>query len=293
MILTHEPCDRYRVMRYATLATLLISVSIASADKRRDDQTHVRAEAPPPPPKPKPASVTLTQGVVAGSLAIEMSVSKDNVLAPASVAPDVSYGVTDDFTIGIIHSGSALTGFRGSAGWGVCVSGEDRACRYPYTAGGIEGIYALTRGPAALGVNAGLLFTSVDPTVHTDLKLGLKLKMSEGNVYALFSPNVWFALDDRFDRVVPHEHQLWLPVSLWVKADPKLALGIGTGVKGPLKKFADRMSIPLGALAQYTIEPRISVGASLVFGKILAGSDVMDPGINARVVQVWINLTSS
>jgi hypothetical protein len=104
---------------------------------------------------------------------------------------------------------------------------------------------------------------------------------------------VWLALDDRYDRVVPHEHQLFLPISLWVKPMPPLALGVGTGVKGPLDGFADRLVIPIGVLVQYSFDPRISVGGSLVFGKILGGSEVMDAGIDSRVVQVWINVTSS
>jgi hypothetical protein len=274
---------------YAALATLVIGLPLASAER----PTQLRRETVPVPPTPRPPSVTLRQGVIAAHLAFEASVSEDNVLAPASVAPDLSYGVTDWFTVAVVHSGSALTGFRGSAGWGVCVTGTDANCRSHYASGGVEGLLALTRGSAALAFNAGVLWTSMEPTVHTDLKLGFKLRLSDGNVFALVSPSVWLALDDRFDRVVPHEHQLWLPISVWVKPVPPLALGVGTGVKGPVKSFAERMSIPLGALLQYTFDPRISVGTSFVFGKLLGGCDLMDPGIGARAVQVWINLASS
>lgn len=277
------------------LATLLVIAPAASAERRRvkrvERPQQVHVIAPVAPPKPPP-SLTLPQGVVAAHLAFEMSMSSGAVLEPASIAPDISVGVFDDFTLSAVTSGSALTGFRGSAGWGMCLSGDDTTCPTRYKAGGIEGLYSLTRGSAAFALNAGILWTSLEPTVHTDLKLGVKLKMSDGNVFAVFSPNVWLALDDRFDRVVPHEHQLWLPVSVWVKPVAPLALGVGTGVKGPMKNFADRMSIPVGVLGQYSLDPFISVGASFVFGKILGGSSVMDPGIDARVVQVWINVMS-
>ncbi|HEY5944622.1 MAG TPA: hypothetical protein VIV40_03985 [Kofleriaceae bacterium] len=280
---------------FAVLATLLVIAPAASAERRRvkrvERPQQVHVIAPVAPPKPPP-SLTLPQGVVAAHLAFEMSMSSGAVLEPASIAPDISVGVFDDFTLSAVTSGSALTGFRGSAGWGMCLSGDDTTCPTRYKAGGIEGLYSLTRGSAAFALNAGILWTSLEPTVHTDLKLGVKLKMSDGNVFAVFSPNVWLALDDRFDRVVPHEHQLWLPVSVWVKPVAPLALGVGTGVKGPMKNFADRMSIPVGVLGQYSLDPFISVGASFVFGKILGGSSVMDPGIDARVVQVWINVMS-
>jgi hypothetical protein len=286
------------------LATLLAFAPLAVAEHprvgARIEEPEVRADAipvvtPPAPPAPEPG-VTLRERVVAAHVAIEMSLSSGTVMKPASVAPDVSYGVSDDLTIGIIHSGSALTGFRGSAGWGVCVtettSATDLNCHTRYTAGGLEALYNIGRGSAALALDAGVIWSAFEPSVHTDLKLGLKLKMTEGNVFAWFSPNVWLALDDRYDRVVAHEHQLFLPLSVWIKPIAPLAVGIGTGVKGPLASFGDRLSIPIGALVQYSFEPRISVGASFVFGKLL-GSEALDPGIASRVVQIWVNLSSS
>jgi hypothetical protein len=284
----------------AALATLLALASTATAERKRverakekpEPRPEVRVEAEPPAPPPLLPGVTLRAGVVAGSLSFEINVSNDAVREPMSIAPDLSYGITDDLTLGIIHSGSALTGFRGSAGWGVCFTGTDGACRTTYTAGGIEALYNIGRGSAALALDAGIIWSVFEPSTHTDAKLGLKLKMSEGNVFAWFQPNVWLALDDRWDRVVPHEHQLFLPISIWVKPIAPLAVGVGTGVKGPLKNFGDRLAIPVGPLAQYAIDSRLSVGASFIFGKILAGSDVMDSGLDSRAVQIWMNLSS-
>jgi hypothetical protein len=285
----------------ALLATLLALAPIASADRRRVgariEEPEVRADAVPvePPPPPPPASVTLRQGVIAAHVALEMTASSGNVMKPASIAPDLAVGVTDNFTLGIIHSGSALTGFRGSAGWGVCFTEapneSDLNCHTRYTAGGVEGLYNLGRGSAALALDAGVIWSAFEPSVHTDLKLGFKLKMSERNVFAWFMPNVWLALDDRYDRVVRHEHQLFLPISIWVKPVQTVAVGIGTGVKGPIDNFGDRFSIPIGGLLQYSLDAHVSVGASFVFGKLL-GSEMIDPGIESRAVQIWINLAS-
>src|ERR1044071_3122139 len=125
MIPAHKACDLCCVMRlYVALAALVISTPIASAERRRvakpqHDEQQVRAKAPEPPPPPPPPSVTLRQGVVAGSVAIEASVSAGNVFAPLSIAPDLSVGITDELTLSAVHSGSALSGFRGGAGAGV------------------------------------------------------------------------------------------------------------------------------------------------------------------------------
>lgn len=281
---------------YAVLATLVAVISLASAQPRpearaRADRPGVVATTPVVPPPP-PASVTLRQGVVGAHLAFELGMSSDAFAQPASIAPDLAVGITDRFTLGIIHSGSALSGFRGSAGWGVCFTGTDAACRRTYTAGGVEALLSIARGSAALAADVGVIWSVFEPSVHTDLKLGFKLKMTEGNVFVWFQPNVWLALDDRSDRDVPHEHQVFLPISVWVKPTTKLALGVGTGVKGPVKNFDDRMAIPIGPLLQFTLDPRVSVGASFVFGKLFAGNDVMDPGLDARVLQIWLNLSS-
>lgn len=284
------------------LAALLALAPIASAERHRKhgariEEPEIRADAVPvnPPPPPPPASVTQRQGVVVAHLAIEMTMSSGTVMKPASIAPDLSVGISDNLSFGIIHSGSALTGFRGSAGWGVCFtetpSATDLNCHTRYTAGGLEALYNIGRGSAALALDAGIIWSAFEPSVHTDLKLGLKLKMSERNVFAWFSPNVWLALDDRYDRIVRHEHLLFLPISIWVKPASSFALGVGTGVKGPIKDFGDRLTIPIGVLGQYSLDPRVSVGASFVFGKLL-GSEVTDPGVESRVVQIWVNLAS-
>jgi len=240
--------------------------------------------------------MTLRQGVVAGAITLEVSFAKDKPRAepfePTSIAPDIAVGVTDDLTIGLINSSSALTGFRGSAGAGLCLTGTDGHCAHVYSTGGLEALYSLAKGPAAIAANAGFLLTSFTPEVHEDLKVGFKMKLSDGNVFALFSPSVWIALDDRYARAVPHKDQIWAPISLWVKTG-KTALGVGTGVKGPITDFKDNWSVPIGLAAQYALQPRASIGASFVFGKMLAGSGVPNPGADASALQIWINVASN
>jgi hypothetical protein len=296
-------------MRLAVaLATLVMLVRAASADEPRpvvraqvntarvdpappDPSTSIRAVAPIKPP-PRPVSLTLRQGVVSAHLAFEMSVTRDAVLAPASIAPDLSVGVLDRLTFSAISSGSAMTGFRGGAGYGVCIRDTDANCRSHYSGGGGELLLSLTRGSAAFALNGGLLATAIEPSLHTDLKLGFKLKLTEGNVSALFAPSVWLPLDARDDTVVPHEKLLFVPISVWVKTQSPFSIGLGTGVKGPVKDFKDRMAIPLGLLGQYAIDSHFTIGSSFIFGKLFGGEAVMDPGIDARVVQVWLVVTS-
>src|SRR5688572_18657241 len=95
----------------------LVVVPLASAEPR---QRRKKQLAPPSlvapvelEPAPLPPGLTLPQGSVQLQTTFEMSLSADSTASPTSIAPDVAVGVTDDLTMSYVHSGSALTGFRG------------------------------------------------------------------------------------------------------------------------------------------------------------------------------------
>jgi len=256
----------------------------------RHDEPQAQLIAPaalPPPPAPAPG-LTLPEGNVLLALTVESGVSAGKMMAPFSFAPDLSYGATSDLTVSLVHSYAAITGFRGASGAGLCM-GAEQNCRELYNDVGVEGLYTLTRGTFQLAGNGGLLVTSIGPW-HTDLKVGAKAKLALGRFYALTTPSIWYALDDRGNRVVPHDHQLWLPASVWVKPTSKLSLGVASGYKGPLLELHDKWSVPLGAAVQGLIDKGITLGASFVFGKVWGGPEVMDPGYDARSVHVWLTV---
>lgn len=249
----------------------------------------ITLERPPPPP-----GLTLAAGTVLVHTAFEMSLSTNSVGAPASIAPDLSIGMNDTLTLSVVHSSSALTGFRGAAGAGICFTGDATGkCRTTYAGGGVEALVSLARGDAAVAANVGFLMTAFDPD-HYDLKLGFKSKLTHGTSSLVFTPSVWLPLNDRYNPALPHEQQLWLPVSIWNKLTPSWSLGVGSGLKGPVPRFASRYSIPLGVMTQFALNPRVTVGTSLVFGRVIGGSEVMnpDPGADARVLQMWLAVSS-
>ena len=245
-------------------------------------------------PPPLPPGLTLHEGAVQLQTTFEMSLSADSMVAPASIAPDIGVGVTDDLTISYVHSGAALTGFRGGAGAGFCFTGpDDGKCRTSYAGGGLEALYGLTRGNAAIAANGGVLLSAINPT-HLDLKLGLKTKLALGAWSITFTPSIWYALNDRDDQDVPHEDQLFLPVGVWNKVTPQLSLGVGSGMRAPLRRLGKRYVVPVGVAAQVALNPRVGIGASLVFGRVVGGNEVMnpDPGVDARVLQIWLSVAS-
>lgn len=292
-------------------ALLLIAIPVASADdsRSRKHRTTTRRstgkltlrEAPPTVVAPvvvesKPApGVTLAQGAVNVSMTLEMSLAAKSAAVPASLAPDLSAGVTNDLTLSLVHSGSAMTGFRGGAGAGFCFTGEATGkCRTSYAGGGVEALYSLTRGTFALGANGGLLITAVEPT-RADVKLGFKSKVVFGPSTSLvFNPSVWLALNDRHDPMAPHEDQLLLPLGITQKLTKQFSVGVGTGVRGPMKHLGTQYAIPVGVVAQFSLDSHVTLGSSFVFGRMVGGNEIMnpEPGPDSRALQMWLSVSS-
>lgn len=264
-------------------------------------------EPPPvaaePPKKPK-ASLVNRKGSVVLQLNAEMNLTKDRAFKPVSIAPDLSYGVTDKLTIAIEHSSFALTGFRGAAGSGLCVTSKDNGCPSVYRQGGLELIYSVAKGATAVAIDGGVVLKDLRPastsTLDTFAKIGAKARFSAGKVSLMMQPNLWIALSNRSVTGMDgastklNKDQLWFPVVGWVNPTPSLSLGIGSGVKGALSKFGDVYTIPVGALAQLAINKHIQVGASFIFGQIAGGDAIAnpEPGADARVLQLWLTLAS-
>jgi hypothetical protein len=252
---------------------LVAMISVASAE-----------EAPPPP------GLTLPAGKLALSLTVEASLSDGAFLEPVSVAPDVAYGITPDLTLALAHSGFATTGFRGNAGSGFCLTGEDGGCPHAYNRVGVEAHYGLLRGPLSLAAVGGLTLWSIDPA-WLDVKLGLRVRHVAGAFVATFTPSLFVGLND---RDAGNEDSLWLPVSFGYKPVPALLVALGGGLKLPsLEAAGDSWRVALGLIGQYSLRPNVQIGASFFFGEILAASAVPDAakGLDRRQLQLWISTT--
>jgi hypothetical protein len=268
-------------VKYAFVAIALYAAT-ADAEPRKKVATRERATESVEKPlvfipfeAPKRPSMTLAAGTVQLQTTLEMA---DQM----SIAPDISIGMSDELTLSFITSSSALSGFRGSAGSGICISD---GCDRRLVDGGVEALFSVHRGQLPTAIDVGVLASSFGPQ-HTDLKLGFKTKLVGAHAFLVASPNLWLALDDR------HEDQLMVPVSAWLKLGHALAVGVGSGVKGQLAHLDKTWAVPAGGSIQVSPLKTLQLGASLVFGKALAGEAVMDPGFTAYAIQVWTTISS-
>ena len=248
-----------------------------------------------PAPKPPAPGLTLPKGKINVAVNLEVNMTADKVGKPISISPDVSYGVTPDLTVALVHSSFALTGFRAKAGAGICVTGTENGCSKVYDNVGAEAWYSVARGPTAVAVGGGVHAIRLDGGFY-DLKVGAKLRHAMGKIGVNVMPSLLIAMTERGEvngvRVSPDS--LWVPVLATYKATKEVTVGLGTGLKlVDLSAAGDSWEVSLGAVGTYAIDPTTTVGASWIFGKVLAGIDnPPDPapavkGLDFRGLQVW------
>jgi len=259
-------------------ASLIAAALLATAGRARAEES-MPAPEPAPPPKP---GLTLAAGKLEVAINVEINVGADAVAKPISIAPDLSYGVTRDLTVMIVHGSFLTTGFRGAAGNGLCLTGTDKGCAHVYDHVGGEALYSLVRGPLAVAANAGVHALSFDAGFYS-AKLGAKLRYKAGKLMVATAPSVLVAMTERDTN----PDTLWLPVVIGYSVTDPLWLGFGTGVKGPRSGLADNWKLAVGGLAQYRIDPSMAVGASLIFGQIAGGADAT--GADYRWLQLWFS----
>jgi hypothetical protein len=232
---------------------------------------------------------TLKAARLTATLTLEINATDGAFAKPVSLAPDIAYGLTSNLTLTAVSSTFATTGFRGSAGDGLCVTGTTNGCLKPWNNFGVEGHYALTHGPVALAAMVGLHDVNIDLGWWA-AKVGARVRASFGGVAVSFTPAVFVALTDR-DATVSQKDTLWLPLLATVKLSP-VTVGLSTGIKGALEKFGDNWTIPFGAMVAWSIDSHLTLGASWVFGKLGAAPAVATPkGLDQRAIQAWFTVT--
>jgi hypothetical protein len=270
-------------MRSLQISLLVLSSTTAIADSEPPPASITRSA---------PGSLALPHGKLSIALTFEIESTADRFGEPVAIAPDVSYGATDRLTVSVVHSKFATTGFRAVTGGGICLGD---ACPQVYNNVGAEALYALRTGPLAVAAVGGMHAMDLDRGFY-DLKLGGRVRYTAGRAAVIASPSVLLAVTERTDEMDTRQNRdlYYVPVLATYKLVPALTAGLGSGVKGSLNDLGGSWELPLGVVATYAIDRRVTVGASFVFGKLLGGAD--DPpapapaatGADYRGAQLWI-----
>lgn len=236
--------------------------------------------APPPVRARRPAGFAIPRNSFVFTITTEANLSLGAILQPTSLAPDVSYGLTDRVTLSLVHSGFATTGFRGSAGGGLCVTSE--GCPHVYNNAGLEALVDVVRGQFSLAAVGGLHAVSFDP-LFVDVKLGVQASYRIGAVTTTLSPSVFVGVTDRDQG---NEGTVFAPASVGAQLSRSWFAAVGGGVAAPLDD-ASGWTARLGLIARYRLGPGMFVAGSVFLPKLAGGAAVDGTGTDARVANLW------
>ncbi|HUJ62905.1 MAG TPA: hypothetical protein VLX92_30590 [Kofleriaceae bacterium] len=251
-------------------------LAIGAATARADEP----AEAPAPAPATAPApteQLTLPKGKIVIDAFLEINLSSNAVGKPVSLAPDIWYGVTDDLTVGLVHSYVGETGFLGVTGDGLCFTGSSSGCPNFYQDVGADVRYRLA---APWAVDAGLYIDDTSPFVLA-LKAGVSGRWRFGKAAVEVQPNLVIGLTNR-DKGALNE-LLSIPVTGMYDVTDKIDVAAQTGIQLPFENTGDLFHVPLSLAARYHISPQLSAGLVFTLNDLLGGNKV-DTGVDARTI---------
>lgn len=247
-------------------------------------------DEPPPPPAAAatngPATgerLVLPAKRLYGQAMLELELSKGAAFNPVSLAPDVYYGVTADFTAGLVHSFAGRTGIIGGSSSSLCFND---ACDGVYHELGLDGRYQVTSGKIPVAASFGFYVNDFDP-FRLALKLGVvgRFRPSPASKLAVdFAPSLFIGVTKREPELMGstgNKEVFALPVTALYVAMPKLTAMVQTGLVVPFEGAGDQFFVPLSFGASYAVDKQISVQGAFSLLHLLGGN-ALGTGVDAR-----------
>jgi hypothetical protein len=288
----------------STMAAAMFSVLLGLAAP--DQVTTEPARARPPASSPKELAsrgAVLPRGMLEVTVPLGISFSSDHIGQPIFLNPGLSYGVTDDLTIGLRHF------------LGVCFNVAAEGCPQPYNDFSVEAAWQLWRWRGAeIALGAAVDVAPIDPfTLSAEARL--RARWAGGPFAFGLAPSISFGLTNRdgtgpgkrvpiafplgsysfgwFQDVTGNREILTVPAVVQVQVIPSFAAAVGAALMAPLDPAvgdaSDYVTFPFGAALVVTPSGSVDVGVSLTF-RSLFGREKWPgsrPG-EARLAQLFV-----
>ena len=227
-----------------------------------------RSNPSPSPPNAEDLvsrSLVLPAGAVAAELTIEVNLAHHFWAQPLSLAPDVWWGATERWTVGLVHSNASVDRF--SPGASFCVRTDDVLyCDAPYRGSGLDARYlAAVTGPIAIAPRARVLLRDIDP-IKPAVTVGALAKWTRGRYAITVDPYVQLGLAN---QELGNRAQLWLPVELALQPTCRWQLALSTGWNSVLDAADDGWHIPVALGVRARATAHLDIGATLGFPTLL------------------------
>lgn len=207
--------------------------------------------------------IVLPAGRVAAELTVEVNLAHNFWAEPLSLAPDVWWGVTSRWTVGLVHSNASVDRF--APGASLCLREDPLYCDSLYRGSGLDVRYAAIRGPVAVAPRARALVRDVDP-FKPALALGALAKWTRGRYAVTADPYIQLGLAN---TGLGNRAALFVPVQLAVQPTCRWQLALDTGYNSELAVIRDGWHIPVAIGARARATAHIDVAATVGFASLL------------------------
>lgn len=205
--------------------------------------------------------LVLAPGGLTAQLTVEYSLTTRSAGKPISLAPDAWYGVTDRWTLGVIHSNASVD--RIDARSSICLRGTELTCDSAYRGSGIDVRYRLRDDVVP---RARVLLRDIDP-MKPAIALGALVRWTYGRFAVRSDPYLRFGLANRDQG---NRAAFVLPVWIGFQPTCRWLLELHTGADGDLAVIRDGWHMPLSAVitarATRAIDVVVEAGFRQLYG---------------------------
>jgi hypothetical protein len=227
-----------------------------------------------------PDQVTMPKGSLLVNAFVEINLSTDAAFKPVSISPDVWYGVTDDLTLGLVHSGIGASGVIGGVGDALCITGSSNGCESVYSGVGIDARYRLK---GAWAVDGGLFVNDFDPFALA-LKIGVLGRHRINEQFALeVQPSLFIGLTERDTN----KEVLAIPVTAAFALQPKFSLYAQLAFITPFESAGDLWLFGASLGARYRVSDHLDLGLAFSLPALAGGAD--GTGADARSITLGVS----
>jgi hypothetical protein len=273
--------QRFVEVLFATLVATGGLASVAHADDGEEAPAPEETSAAVSTETASSDGFTLPKGKLALNVNLGVNLSSDAVGKPVSLSPDLWYGVSDDLTIGLVHSGEGLNGFLGtSTGGSLCLAGEKNGCADVYHNVAVDVRYRLK---SPLTLDAALYVNSFDPFT-VGAKLGVDARWVWSKLSLEVRPSVTIGFNER-DTAPGNHEALYVPATIAYAVAPKVGVGLQSGLAiYDLEHAGDTWAIPLSIAARFAATPKLGVGLAFSFMQLAAADAIGGGGADLRTL---------
>lgn len=254
--------------------------SVDQATARGEHVAHVQR----PPTEPA--------GQLQVFLPVQVGMDAGDEGQPVFIAPNLSWGVTDQFTVRLLHGESWRPPSQVS---GVCFGGSGRGCPHVYENVGADALLVVAHADAgSVVLGAGVSLPGLHParvglttSARAELELGERAAL-ELETAALWDPGRRVPRPQEPTPGNDPSHRLGSTLRAQFQAVRRCSVFALVGWFAPLSAFASQGEGPLGAGSLFAATPRLDVGLQLTFTNVLGA----DASWSSRQLSVLVALRS-